>query len=81
MRWTLLLFLLLGQITLQAQAPKVVGYLPFYRFSLNEQLAYEKLTHLNLAFLNPDSLGNWSIGGADINPIIQKARQVNHKVF
>ncbi|MEM6348930.1 MAG: glycosyl hydrolase family 18 protein [Bacteroidota bacterium] len=80
MRWTLLLFLLLGQITLQAQAPKVVGYLPSYRFSLNDQLAYEKLTHLNLAFLNPDTLGNWSIAGADINPIIQKARQVNPNI-
>lgn len=37
---------------------RVVGYLPASRFYLNEKIDYCKLTHLNLAFANPDSDGN-----------------------
>lgn len=76
MRWILLLSLT-ANFALQAQSPKVIGYLPYYRFALNDQLDYDKLTHLNLAFLNPDTLGNWSISGADITPVIQQARLQN----
>jgi GH18 family chitinase len=36
----------------------VVGYLPYYRFYLSDKIEYCKLTHLNLAFANPDSDGN-----------------------
>ena len=42
-----------------------------------KKIHYERLTHLNLAFLNPDSQGNLSIGGEDINPIVAQARSVN----
>ncbi|MGW9686345.1 glycosyl hydrolase family 18 protein [Flagellimonas sp. 2504JD1-5] len=37
---------------------RIVGYLPAGRFALSESISYEKLTHLNLAFANPDSDGN-----------------------
>jgi len=36
----------------------VVGYFPSWRFDLNNQINYCKITHLNLAFANPDSNGN-----------------------
>lgn len=62
---------------LLGQTFHTVGYLPHYRFELKDQLAFEDLTLLNLSFLNPDSLGNWSIGGKDIQPVLQRARQVN----
>lgn len=80
MRQTLLLFLLVSSFALQAQSPKVIGYMPYYRFALKDQIAFDKLTHLNLSFLNPDTLGNWSIGGADIAPVIQQARLLNPNI-
>ncbi|MFK7924851.1 MAG: glycosyl hydrolase family 18 protein [Bacteroidia bacterium] len=80
MRQTLLLFLLVGSFALQAQSPKVIGYLPYYRFALKDQIPFDKLTHLNLSFLNPDTLGNWSIGNADVSPVIQQARLLNPNI-
>lgn len=41
-----------------AQTARVVGYLPTYRFASSSQIEYCKLTHLNLAFANPDSEGS-----------------------
>lgn len=60
---------------------KVIGYLPYYRFGHNAQIEYERLTHLNLAFANPDMQGNLSLGGQDIEPILQSARQAGLSVF
>ena len=37
---------------------KVIGYLPTYRFAESPNIEYCKLTHLNLAFANPDASGN-----------------------
>ena len=54
----LTLGLLLSGITVYSQNARVVGYLPTYRFALSSQIDYCKLTHLNLAFANPDSAGN-----------------------
>ena len=56
--------------SLQAQTFKTIGYLPYYRFSLVDDIAFEKLTHLNIAFANPDSEGNLSVGNQAIDPII-----------
>ena len=58
-----------------SQQAKVVGYLPYYRFSLSDQIHYEKLTHLCLAFGNPDMQGNISVGGQDIQPIVDAAHE------
>ncbi len=44
-------------LTSYSQTARVVGYLPTYRFSSSSQIEYCKLTHLNLAFANPDSTG------------------------
>lgn len=75
------LFLIVFQ--LEAQDIKVVGYYPYYRFDLVESIDFSKITHLNLAFLNPDLEGNLSIGGKDIDPIVTHARNNNSelKVF
>nr|WP_299382369.1 glycosyl hydrolase family 18 protein [Allomuricauda sp.] len=54
---------------------RVVGYLPTYRFELSNDIAYEHLTHLNLAFANPDAEGNLLID--DINGVMADARAVN----
>ena len=77
----LLIIILLTLITqLAAQTFKVVGYLPYYRFSLSDSIQYHQLTHLNLAFLNPDSSANLSIGGADITPVVTKAHMANPNI-
>jgi len=69
------LLCLLSFSSLPAQPAEVVGYLPYYRFSLVDQLDFSPLTHLNLAFLNPDSQGTWSFAGVDPASVIQQARQ------
>ena len=40
-----------------SEKAKVVGYLPWYRFSQNDKIEYCKITHLNIAFANPESDG------------------------
>ena len=75
-RILLLLALALGsRYPIFAQPIEVVGYLPYYRFGLTEKIDFSALTHLNLAFLNPDSLGQWSLAGTDPAPVIAAARQ------
>ncbi|MEM7654803.1 MAG: glycosyl hydrolase family 18 protein [Bacteroidota bacterium] len=77
----LLLFFCLLPLLLSAQQTKVVGYLPYYRFGLKDQIQYEKLTHLNLSFLNPDLQGNLSIGNQDIDPVVAKAKLANPDIL
>lgn len=60
---------------------KVIGYLPYYRFSYNSQIEYERITHLNLAFANPDMEGNLDFGGQDITPIVAAAKAEGVEVF
>lgn len=72
--FTLLCFVVLIASTLAAQSPRIVGYLPYYRFASADLIAFEKLTHLCLAFANPDMSGNLDIGGRNIAPIVAKAR-------
>lgn len=60
---------------------KVIGYLPHYRFSSNDLISYEKLTHLNIAFANPDMEGNLSVAGKDIDPIVSSAHAAQVKVL
>lgn len=56
----------------------VVGYLPYYRFALSDKIEYCKLTHLNLAFANPDSSGN--IMMESITKVVADARNVNPNI-
>ena len=64
-----LLFLVASAICFNTigQSFKTVGYLPYYRFALSDQIAYEKLTHLCIAFANPDMSGDLDVGGQDIS--------------
>ncbi len=75
------LLLLNWSSLLAQQAFKTIGYLPYYRFSLSNQIDYSKLTHLNLAFANPDMAGNLSVNGYNIDPIVQAAQQQGVEVY
>ena len=66
---------------LMAQDFKVVGYLPYYRFSLADMIEFDKLTHLCIAFANPDASGNLSVNGQDIDPIVGMAHDVDVEVL
>ncbi|HFA49694.1 MAG TPA: T9SS type A sorting domain-containing protein [Bacteroidetes bacterium] len=56
-----------------SQENKVVGYLPYYRFGLSDQIKYEQLTHLCIAFANPNLQGDLDVGGQNIQPIVDAA--------
>jgi GH18 family chitinase len=60
---------------------KVIGYLPYYRFSWLNDIEFERLTHVNIAFANPDSSGNFSVGGVSITNAVSKAHAKGCKVF
>lgn len=51
-------FLLLASITAQSQF-RVIGYVPMGRqFPDLNKISFSRITHLNIAFINPDSIGN-----------------------
>ena len=75
------IFLLVFLQPVFSQNKKVVGYLPYYRFSISDQIDYEKLTHLCLAFANPDMQGNLDIGGQDIQPVVDEAHDAGVEVL
>ena len=79
-RTFLLVYFIFFEHALCSQNPVVLGYLPYYRFELAGKIDYTKLTHLNLAFLNPDTLGNLSIGDKDITPIVALAKSNNPQI-
>ena len=61
---------------------KVVGYLPYYRFSLVDKISFDKVTYVNLAFGNLNASGNLVVGnGAVILPIVQKIKSSDIKVL
>ncbi len=64
-----------------AQSFKVVGYLPHYQFDWLNDIEFERLTHVNIAFANPDAQGNLSVEGVNIAPAVIKAHQKGCKVF
>ena len=65
---------------LYAQEFRIIGYFPSYRFSLQNEMHFERLTHLNLSFLNPDANGNLVIDGQNIDPIVARARNLNPSI-
>ena len=78
----LLFFFLFVSNSAFAQQYRVVGYLPYYQFGRADNIEFDKLTHLCLAFANPiDNTGTLSIGGRDIDPIVQKAHEANVEVL
>jgi chitinase len=77
--FTFLLFFIIQ--TTQAQSIKVIGYLPTYRLSLLDKIEFDRLTHVNISFANPDAQGNFSCDGVNITPAVTKAHQKGCKVF
>ncbi|EAR02086.1 glycosyl hydrolase family 18 protein [Maribacter sp. HTCC2170] len=59
---------------------RVVGYLPYYRFFNSNKIDYCKLTHLNLAFANPDNEGNLIVPES-INDVVNDARSRNGDIL
>ena len=63
---------------------KIVGYLPAYRFSQNDKIEYCKLTHLNIAFANPEADGTMQLtsnsSGITLEDITSTARSKNNQI-
>jgi len=63
---------------------KIVGYLPTYRFSQNDKIEYCKLTHLNIAFANPEADGTMLLpdnsSGITLENITSTARSKNNDI-
>lgn len=60
---------------------RVIGYLPQYRMDFVDKVRFEYLTHLNIAFANPDAQGMLTTAKNDIRPAIKKAHELNVKVM
>jgi GH18 family chitinase len=73
--------LLLSVTVASSQSVKVVGYLPTYRFSWLADIEFERVTHVNISFANPDSSGQISFGTTNIWPAVDMAHQHGCKVF
>jgi len=73
-----ILFLVLIQFNGWSQT-KVIGYLPSSWGDVNS-IDYTKLTHINIAFANPDNAGNLSVP-AGMTTAIQKAHANNVKAI
>ena len=73
--------LLLSAAAAFTQGVKVVGYLPTYRFSWLADIEFERVTHVNISFANPDSTGQLSFGTTNVWPAVDMAHQHGCKVF
>lgn len=62
---------------------RVVGYLPDWSYYSYNDLDFAALSHLNIAFCNPDNQGNLSCGipNVEFEKIVNKAHSENVKVF
>ena len=62
---------------------RVVGYLPDWEYTAYGKLDFGALTHLNIAFVNPDTSGNLScyIPDIEMKNIVNKAHSNDVKVF
>lgn len=70
-----LILILFVNFTTQAQSARVIGYLPTYHFSTYENIDFCKLTHLNLAFANPNAGGDLIM--SNYSAVVTKAKQDN----
>ncbi len=82
MKAPLLAVFLFASIVLSAQDFKVVGYLAYWNFSTApSKIEWQRLTHVNLAFANPDANGDLSFEGEDIAPVVTAAHANGVEVF
>jgi chitinase len=80
---TILFFAVISSFTSNSQSStnfKIVGYYPFDEAMKVDttQVPFNRLTHIMLAFVNPDSLGNFNNDFNALAPFIKAAH--NHKV-
>jgi chitinase len=76
-----LLILVFYSSVMVSQDFKTIGYLPTYRFSTIDDIELDRLTHLNIAFANPDVNGNLTTSGVNIDPIVEQAHDFDLEVF
>jgi chitinase len=82
MKKTILAWLLLNAALSHAQDFKVIGYLAYWNFDdAPTKIEWERLTHVNLAFANPDADDNFSFDGGDPGPVVEAAHQAGVEVF
>ena len=70
-------------IDLFSTEARVVGYFPYYRFSLNDKIQYCKVTHLNIAFANPQIDGTIVLPGSSgdlLKSVMDTARSQNSNI-
>lgn len=67
----------------QTVQTRVVGYLPDWSYSAYKNIDFSALTHVNIAFCNPDSKGQLNCGIPDVEmeKIVEKAHANNVKVI
>lgn len=64
----------------KTKTARVVGYLSSDNFNKMNSIQFCKLTHLNVAFANPDKNGNLIFNG-DLDTLIQYAKSVNPNII
>tara|TARA_A100001011_G_scaffold102784_1_gene108524 strand:+ start:7311 stop:8348 length:1038 start_codon:yes stop_codon:yes gene_type:complete len=70
-------------INLFSTEARIVGYFPYYRFSLNDKIQYCKVTHLNIAFANPETDGTIVLPGNSgdlLKNVMDTARSQNSNI-
>ena len=61
---------------------KVIGYLPWYRFYAVDEINFDQVDYVNIAFGNLNTSGDLVVGdGEDISIIVQKIKSTNAKVM
>jgi GH18 family chitinase len=80
LKW--IIILVLGVFNLAVAQKKVIAYVPNWidLNSFSSTIQYSKLTHINIAFENPDANGYLTFNSGS-NTIIQAAHNQNVKVF
>jgi len=80
LKW--ILILVLGVVNLSIAQKKVIAYIPNWidLNSFSSTIQYSKLTHINIAFENPDANGYLTFNSGS-NTIINAAHTQNIKVF
>ncbi|MDW8850835.1 glycosyl hydrolase family 18 protein [Flavobacterium sp. MMLR14_040] len=80
LKW--ILILVLGVVNLSVAQKKVIAYIPNWidLNSFSSTIQYSKLTHINIAFENPDANGYLTFNSGS-NTIINAAHAQNIKVF
>ncbi|MEP7252862.1 MAG: glycosyl hydrolase family 18 protein [Ginsengibacter sp.] len=74
---------LFGQASTENQSFRIVGYYSLKAAMQNDFTSgpFDKLTHINLYFLNPDSAGNFSQDFSSLTPFINEAHKHHVQVL